>query len=1609
MAIETKHVVVIQDASKLNFKVFSWVINGLSLKEGDMVTLLAILHEVYNPMGYKSKMDNNGLVGVNQRIIEGELARKKEEYLNHEELAKIAKVYDSNEVAFKIQLYAGSSPKHFAIEGALNLKATWVILDRQMKKDEEFFTQKLSCGISRILGKNHIERIRGPIDLAVEIQCNSHETYPESLPESPREDVSNDRPINVEETSQINFRPDKDEGCSTIIPSMDETDISSNKIIDKDAEHIEKMAYEDDIDTTHMTNNDQTKDLPMSQDQRKNASACSICSVCKTRRPNIEWLKEFTYEEVEAATDGFSLKNCLSESGNPFSTFKGKLEGELKIVVKQHEITNIQVREKMISEVQTIVKARHNNVVMLLGSSTKDRFMLIVYEYACNGSLDMYLSRESCKKLTWSERLRVAIGLSRGLKYLHDNNIIHGNIKPSNILLAHDLKPLLGDFDLGKKLEPKKSFNNKSIGNSEYTAPEYQEKGKLSTKTDVYSFGVVILELITGRKATDKISGEKRLVGWAKPLLGGKKYSELVDPIISNTYEEDQLRWLVKVTAQCLKKKPKERLSMNMVVSALQGIVDSEQSNITEDLTLATSDSRIGSDIDGSQVTLQGITDRKQCNMTEDIPQVVSNSRELDLLSPKAEQIERISLEEESCLRIKVEDNQFYTTGQKSSDILSQIDEQMQNMPQRLDLGNMIINQHMMDQTIAAEMSDSEQNLKSNHNENGVLAQKISNNRVIGHDQEDETSFVQMKRGLQPVPISGIVLQTQLQTSFTESLRDKNQDGIILEKSKSSACSICKSKRPKIVRMKDFTCDELVEATKGFSVENSLSESEDGPTFKGLLENKVKIVVKKHQMTRSQEEKTFKSEVQLFTKVRHKNVVMLLGLCTDESQLMIVYEQVCNGSLDHYLSRGNFQSLTWKERMKISIGTGRGLKYLHENKIIHGSIKASNILLTHDFEPLIGDFGFGKVKLEPKKSYKDKSGRDFGYAAPEYLENGKLSTKTDVYSFGVVLLELITGRRAMDKLQGGKNLVGWAKPLLGGKKYPQLVDSKISNTYEEEQLQWLVQVTEKCLKKNPKERYSMNMVVSALQGITESDDCCLIEDSSSSEKSYLPNDEPVIPMTNSHGHTMADPVSWEAEPLGRNTCNAETSFITAITTNNMIEQIKENQHKKESFHIEENDIEKKEVNKQQKINLDEKVIQDSYENEGLLSENQGETILESISKSSVCSICKSRRPNNEWQRKFTYEEIQAATEGFSIKYSLSEGAYGPAFKVQLDDKMKVAIKKIQVSSLQEEKVFVSEIQLLANTRHENIIMLLGSCIRQNQLLIVYEYSCNGSLDHYLSSKSGRLLTWRERMKIATGVSRGLKFLHENNIIHGRVKPSNILLNHDYKPLVGDFVFPKERRESKNSCKDKRVRNCGYIAPECKESGKVSTKADVYSFGVILLELITGCMVSDKIQGQKCLVEWARPLLGGKEYLELMDPEISSSYDEEELASLVLVSEKCLRKNPKERFTMNMVVSLMPSVVDINDINAIEDSSSEKSDELYCVSDVRSSEIEEVGEEEGLGRSEERENNIRCSNGNCMETKEKERCESYGGARHFFLDGGKEYIACEELFSLCNSI
>ncbi|MED6134777.1 hypothetical protein PIB30_117436 [Stylosanthes scabra] len=345
---------------------------------------------------------------------------------------------------------------------------------------------------------------------------------------------------------------------------------------------------------------------------------------------------------------------------------------------------------------------------------------------------------------------------------------------------------------------------------------------------------------------------------------------------------------------------------------------------------------------------------------------------------------------------------------------------------------------------------------------------------------------------------------------------------------------------------------------------------------------------------------------------------------------------------------------------------------------------------------------------------------------------------------------------------------------------------------------------------------------------------------------------------------------------------------------------------------------------------------------------------------------------------------------------------------------------------------MSEVELLRNARHENLIELLGSCIRESQLLIVYEHTCNGSLDHHLSRASSRSLTWTERMKVATGVAKGLKYLHENNIIHGRIKPSNILLDHDFNPKLAEFVFGKGSCELKYNCKG----NCGYKAPEYQEKGNLTDKTDVYSFGVILLELITGSMITEEESEQKYLTEWAIPLLRGRKYALLIDPNMSSPFNEQEVDLLVQVTEKCLRKNPEKRFTMNMVVSVLQRDVAVTGDSYVaeESSSSEKSCFFLCsASDATSlkGKKELPPLEAGLCKEvvEEREDNKTCNESNnktktreeekVMETQKKENlgakvhecngwCLSYGGARHYYLhQKAKEYTACREFFIFSN--
>nr|XP_027109275.1 proline-rich receptor-like protein kinase PERK3 [Coffea arabica] len=313
-----------------------------------------------------------------------------------------------------------------------------------------------------------------------------------------------------------------------------------------------------------------------------------------------------------------------------------------------------------------------------------------------------------------------------------------------------------------------------------------------------------------------------------------------------------------------------------------------------------------------------------------------------------------------------------------------------------------------------------------------------------------------------------------------DTMRLDHQQKDLLE---TSICSVCKNRRPTIGWHRDFHYAELHEATAGFSDDNFLGEGGFGSVYKGELKNGLKIAVKQHKDASLQGEIEFKSEVAVLSKAKHQNLVMLLGSCSEGNHRLLVYEFVCNGSLDQHLSKAAKVPLTWEQRIKIALGAAKGLEYVHSHNIIHRDMRPNNILITHDYESLLGDFGLAKTQHGTNSD--DSFVGTLGYMAPEYAQTGKVSTKTDVYSFGVVLLQLISGRRTTDKIPGGKSLIGWAKPLLKERNYPDLIDRRIIDSHDFLQLFRMIRLTEKCLCSDPSKRFTMEEVVNTLTCIKD--------------------------------------------------------------------------------------------------------------------------------------------------------------------------------------------------------------------------------------------------------------------------------------------------------------------------------------------------------------------------------------------------------------------------------------------------------------------------------------------------------------------------------------------
>ncbi|KAJ1291210.1 hypothetical protein BS78_02G300800 [Paspalum vaginatum] len=286
---------------------------------------------------------------------------------------------------------------------------------------------------------------------------------------------------------------------------------------------------------------------------------------------------------------------------------------------------------------------------------------------------------------------------------------------------------------------------------------------------------------------------------------------------------------------------------------------------------------------------------------------------------------------------------------------------------------------------------------------------------------------------------------------------------------------------------------------------------------------------------------------------------------------------------------------------------------------------------------------------------------------------------------------------------------------------------------------------------------------------------------------------------------------------------------------------------------------------------------------------------------------------------FDFDQIVEATDNFSDDHKLGQGGFGPVYKGELPGGLEIAIKRLSSVSVQGLMEFKTEIQLIAKLQHTNLVRLLGCCVQADEKMLVYEYMHNKSLDFFIfDADKGKILTWDRRFRIVDGVAQGLLYLHRHSrlrVIHRDLKASNILLDRDMNPKISDFGMARIFCSNVTEANTTRVVGThGYIAPEYASEGLFSIKSDVFSFGVLLLEIISGKRTAGFYQYGKFfnLTGYAYQMWKDGKWHELVDPALGDDLPVAEVIKCLQVALLCVQDSADDRPNMSEVVAMLGS-------------------------------------------------------------------------------------------------
>ncbi|KAL4577307.1 hypothetical protein LXL04_013413 [Taraxacum kok-saghyz] len=634
-----------------------------------------------------------------------------------------------------------------------------------------------------------------------------------------------------------------------------------------------------------------------------------------------------------------------------------------------------------------------------------------------------------------------------------------------------------------------------------------------------------------------------------------------------------------------------------------------------------------------------------------------------------------------------------------------------------------------------------------------------------------------------------------------------------------------------------FSLAEIQSATCNFHEALVIGHGGFGKVYKcpsGWLTVREVAVKRLHTMS-NQGTPEFEAEIKVLSKLRHAHLVSLVGYCNEGNELAVVYEFMPNGTLKDHLSKDDC-ALSWLQRLKICIGAGRGLDYLHtgistQDGVIHRDVKTSNILLDANFASKISDFGLAKVGQidQTQTSVSTAVKGTFGYMDPSYFYTGKLTRKSDVYAFGVVLFEVLTGKQAVDSTLDDEQwgLAPWAQDQIRMGNLSQIVDSRLTGQISKKCLKEFASLAGRCLSIQPKQRPTMAQVVAKLESI----------------------------------------LSQERECANTKSVVDEGGFkymVRSLFTGKV----------------------------------------DAMPNDEVA--NKPVSIEE---------------PKNQSLRSFTYPELVCVTNDFKyIDHSpaLNETIY----KGWVDETTYAPTKRGVGMEMYVRKMHVlkSKIDLkLEDFNHPNLIKVLGYCLNEQQLYCIYESITDTSLYEHLNEGT---LSWVARVKVAVGAAEGLSFLLERMLQPYKQFTSKcILVDKDFNARLScfevensfitsrssvfenNYLYAIQAGLSDSSRYDILDKLDGFIREVPDEIG-VGVEDEIYDFGVVLLEILTGKLydVSQPLVMLN-LIKWVN--LG-----KIMDPLLQHKYSPNgafKLAQLVL---KCLQPKGDNRPSMEEVLQVL---------------------------------------------------------------------------------------------------